>query len=44
MPIVTDHDEEERFGDLFIEYKVIIPGGAPKGKIQIQKGVTKDEL
>ena len=45
MPIVTDHDEEERFGDLFIEYKVIIPGGAPKGKnSNSKKGVTKDEL
>ena len=41
MPIVTDHDEEERFGDLFIEYKVIIPGGAPKGKNSNSKRCNK---
>ncbi|KAI5969825.1 SCJ1 [Candida margitis] len=39
MPIVTDHDEDDKFGDLFIEYKVVIPGGsASKG------GIKKDEL
>lgn len=39
MPIVTDHDEEDKFGDLFIEYKVVIPGGSKaKGDIK------KDEL
>ena len=39
MPIVVDHDEEEKYGDLFIEYKVIIPGG-----IQTEKIIEKDEL
>ncbi|RLV96531.1 DnaJ-related protein SCJ1 [Spathaspora sp. JA1] len=27
MPVLVEHDEEEQFGDLFIEYRVIIPGG-----------------
>ncbi|EMG50358.1 SCJ1 DnaJ-related protein SCJ1 [Candida maltosa Xu316] len=39
MPIVSEHDEEERFGDLFIEYKVIVPGGFSN-----KKDIPKDEL
>ncbi|RCK57726.1 DnaJ-related protein SCJ1 [Candida viswanathii] len=42
MPIVAEHDEEERYGDLFVEYKVIIPGGV--GGSQKKKGAEKDEL
>ncbi|KAG5419764.1 SCJ1 [Candida metapsilosis] len=41
MPLVTDHDEEERFGDLFVEYKVVIPGG---GDTKSKGGIKKDEL
>ncbi|EGW30371.1 uncharacterized protein SPAPADRAFT_63224 [Spathaspora passalidarum NRRL Y-27907] len=26
MPVLVEHDEVEQFGDLFIQYKVIIPG------------------
>ncbi|CAK9440111.1 uncharacterized protein LODBEIA_P42110 [Lodderomyces beijingensis] len=42
MPIMTDHDEEEKYGDLFVEYRVVIPGGAEAGKKK--KEVAKDEL
>lgn len=49
MPILVDHDEEEQFGDLFIEYKVVIPGGSPnkqqpKAKAFVAGGVKKDEF
>lgn len=47
MPIMVEHDEEERFGDLFIEYKVIMAGGASPGsgnKSKKSKVVEKDEL
>ncbi|KAI5963054.1 SCJ1 [Candida pseudojiufengensis] len=39
MPILNDHDEEDKFGDLFIEYKVLIPGGNVKSN-----EIKKDEL
>ncbi|KAI5964475.1 SCJ1 [Candida theae] len=41
MPLVTDHDEDDKFGDLYIEYKVVIPGG---GDAKAKKSVKKDEL
>ncbi|KAI3404200.2 SCJ1 [Candida oxycetoniae] len=43
MPVMSDHDEDEKYGDLFIEYKVIIPGDGGN-KNRKKKGVKKDEL
>lgn len=39
MPIVTDHDEEDKFGDLYIEYKVVLPGDS-----KAKESIKKDEL
>ncbi|CAI5760668.1 unnamed protein product [Candida verbasci] len=39
MPIITEDDDVELFGDLFIEYKVIVPGGKTN-----KKDISKDEL